>query len=63
MKIEEFYLKDHGFQIYVNKGCQTYGRTPEEMFQNKTVQEVFKEMQKGGCNTPPKTDRSDKWTT
>jgi hypothetical protein len=50
MGIEEFYLKDHDFQIFINKGCQTYGRTPEEMFQLATVREVYLSMQKGGIN-------------
>ena len=50
MGIKEFYLKDHDFQIFVNKGCQTYGRTPEEMFQNPIVIEYYKSLSKGGCN-------------
>lgn len=50
MKIEEFYLKDHGFQVYVNKGCQTYGRTPAEMFEDPIVKEYCRSLQKGGCN-------------
>lgn len=50
MKIEEFYLKDHGFQVYINKGCQTYGRTPAEMFEDPIVKEYYRSLQKGGCN-------------
>lgn len=50
MRIEEFYLKDYDFQIYVNKGCQTYGRTPAEMFENPIVKEYYRSLQKGGCN-------------
>lgn len=46
----DFYLTDHDFNIYVNKGCQTYDKTPEEMFDNAIVWEVYKEMQRGGCN-------------
>lgn len=48
--LSDFYLTDHDFNIYVNKGCQTYDKTPEEMFDNAIVWEVYKEMQKGGCN-------------
>lgn len=46
----DFYLTNHDFNIYVNKGCQTYDMTPEEMFDDAIVWEVYKEMQRGGCN-------------
>lgn len=49
-EIEDFYLKDHDFQVYINKGCQTYGRTPDEMFQNPIVREYYRSLMKGGCN-------------
>ena len=49
-KIEEFYIKDHDFQVFINKGCQTYGKTPDELFQNPMVMEYYLSMQKGGCN-------------
>ena len=48
--LSDFYLTDHDFNVYVNKGCQTYDMTPEEMFDNAIVWEVYKEMQRGGCN-------------
>lgn len=48
--IERFYLTNHTFNIFVNKGCQTYQRTKSEMLENATVIEVFREMQEGGCN-------------
>lgn len=46
----EFYLKDHDFEVYVNKGCQTYNKSRDEELDNAIVREVYKEMQKGGCN-------------
>lgn len=48
--IERFYLTNHDFNIIVNKGCQTYGKTKSEMLENATIIEIYKEMQKGGCN-------------
>lgn len=51
-KMKRFYLTDHDFNILVNKGCQTYHKTLDEELSNKTVQEIYKEMQKGGCNEP-----------
>ena len=45
-----FYLKNHDFEVYVNKGCQTYNKSRDEELNNAIVREVYKEMQKGGCN-------------
>lgn len=49
-EILDFYLKNHSFQVFVNKGSQTYGKTRDEMLENAIVREVYREMQKGGCN-------------
>lgn len=49
-EIERFYLTNHDFNIIVNKGSMTYGKTKDEMLANAIVQEICKEMQKGGCN-------------
>jgi hypothetical protein len=57
MGIEEFYLKDHDFQVYINKGCQTYGRTPDQMFKDPIVQEYYKSLIRGGCNHNEKQNR------
>lgn len=46
----DFYLKNHDFQVFINKGIQTYKKTRDEMFENAIVREVYREMQKGGCN-------------
>lgn len=46
----EFYLKDHDFEVYVNKGCQAYNKSRDEELDNAIVREVYREMQKGGCN-------------
>lgn len=48
--IERFYLTNHDFNIIVNKGSQIYGKTKDEMLENAIVKEIYKEMQKGGCN-------------
>lgn len=48
--ILDFYLKNHSFQVFVNKGMQTYGKTRDEMLENATVREVYRRMQKGECN-------------
>ncbi|MBQ1295611.1 MAG: hypothetical protein IIY21_16315 [Clostridiales bacterium] len=45
-----FYLTNHSFQVFVNKGCQTYNKTRDEMLNLATVKEVYREMQHGGCN-------------
>lgn len=45
-----FYLTNHSFQVFVNKGCQTYNKTSDEMLGLATVREVYREMQHGGCN-------------
>ena len=49
-EILDFYLKNHDFQVFVNKGSQVYGKTRDKMLSNATVREVYREMQKGGCN-------------
>ena len=46
----EFYLKDHDFEVYVNKGCQSYHKSRDEELSNAIVREVYKEMQEVGCN-------------
>lgn len=48
--IERFYLTNHDFNIIVNKGAQSYGKTKDEMLSNSTIREIYREMQKGGCN-------------
>lgn len=49
-EILEFYLKDHDFEVYVNKGCQSYNKTRDEELDNAIVREVYREMQRGGIN-------------
>lgn len=49
-KINRFYLTNHDFNIIVNKGAQTYGKTASEILELATVREIYREMQKGGCN-------------
>lgn len=49
-KIQEFYLTNHDFQIFVNKNIQSYHRTLEQEFQNPITQEYYLSLLKGGCN-------------
>ena len=48
--IERFYLTNHDFNIIVNKGIQTYGKSKDEMLSNVIVREIYSEMQEGGIN-------------
>jgi hypothetical protein len=48
--LEEFYLTNHDFNIFVNKGCQAYSRTLQEMLDDAITWEYYLSMQKGGCN-------------
>ena len=50
MTIDQFYLKDHDFQVFVNKNCQTYGKSPEYILQTPITRGYFESMQRGGCN-------------
>ena len=45
-----FYLTNHDFEVFVNKGIQAYSKTRDEMLQDAAVREVYKEMQERGCN-------------
>lgn len=49
-RMKHFYLTDHDFQIYVNKGCQMYRRTLDEMLISPITVEYYRSLQKGGCN-------------
>lgn len=46
----DFYLTNHTFNIFVNKGCQAYSRTLQEMLDDAITWEYYLSMQKGGCN-------------
>lgn len=52
--IERFYLTNHDFNIFVNKGCQTYNRSLPSMLADPITREYYLSMQKGGCNEPRK---------
>ena len=49
-EIERFYLTNHDFNVIVNKANQAYGKSKDETLQDVIIQEICKEMQKGGCN-------------
>ena len=46
----DFYLTNHTFNIFVNKGCQAYSRTLQEILNDAITWEYYLSMQKGGCN-------------
>ena len=48
--MEQFYLENHDFQVFVNKNCQTYGKSPEYILQTPTTREYYESLIKGGCN-------------
>lgn len=48
--IEQFYLTDHDFQVFVNKNIQSYGKKLDDELQNPITVEYYKSMQNGGCN-------------
>lgn len=50
--LENFYLTNHDFNIFVNKGCQTYNRSLPSMLADPITREYYLSMQKGGCNEP-----------
>ena len=54
--IERFYLTNHDFNIIVNKGIQTYGKSKDEMLSNVIVREIYSEMQEGGVNYHEKSN-------
>lgn len=54
--IERFYLTNHDFNIIVNKGIQTYGKSKDEMLSNVIVREIYSEMQEGGINYHEKSN-------
>ena len=49
-RMKHFYLTDHDFQTYVNKGCQMYRRTLDEMLISPITVEYYRSLQRGGCN-------------
>lgn len=48
--IENFYLTNHDFQVYVNKNSQAYGTTLEQELASPITQEYYKSLLKDGCN-------------
>ena len=48
--IEQFYLTNYDFQMFVNKNAQSYGKNLADELQNPITIEYYKSMQRGGCN-------------
>ena len=57
--IENFYLTNHDFQVYVNKNSQAYGTTLEQELQNPITIEYYKSLLQGGCNAKREDRRTD----
>lgn len=49
-EIYKFYLKNKDFKDYVDRCVETYGKDVSYMLETPIAQNVYKEMQKGGCN-------------
>lgn len=49
-RVQNFYLTNHDFNIIVNKGAQTYNKPASEILKLAIIREIYREMQKGGCN-------------
>ena len=49
-RMKRFYLTDYDFNLFVNKGCQTYKRTLDEQLADPITYEYYKSLQRGGCN-------------
>lgn len=49
-RMKRFYLTEYDFQLYVNKDCQTYGRTLDEELASPITVEYYRSLLKGGCN-------------
>lgn len=46
----QFYLKNEKFKDFIDDCVKTYGKDVPYMLETRTAKEVYKEMQKGGCN-------------
>lgn len=53
------YLTDYDFQLYVNKCCQSYHKTPEQVMASPITKEYCKSLQEGGCNYAGDKQRQD----
>ena len=49
-EIYKFYESNKNFKDYIDKCVATYGKDVPYMLETRTAEEVYKEMQKGGCN-------------
>lgn len=57
--IEQFYLTNYDFQLFVNKNIQTYGKKLVEELQNPITVEYYRSMQQGGCNAKSEDGNKD----
>lgn len=44
------YLTNYDFQVYVNKCCQSYHKSPEYILASPVTVAYCESLQKGGCN-------------
>lgn len=49
-EIYKFYLTNKDFKDYIEKCAETYDKDVPYILETKTAENVYKEMQKGGCN-------------
>lgn len=57
--IEQFYLTNYDFQLFVNKNIQTYGKKLVEELQNPITVEYYRSLLKGGCNAKSEDGAED----
>ena len=53
------YLTNYDFQIYVNKCCQSYHKSPEHIMASPVTVAYCESLQKGGCNEEQKYGNED----
>ena len=53
------YLTNYDFQLYVNKCCQSYHKSPEHIMASPVTVAYCESLQKGGCNAKSEDGRAD----
>ena len=54
-EIYQFYLNNEKYREFIDSCVKTYGKDVPYMLETRTAKEVYKEMQKGGCNEEKNT--------
>ena len=62
MDIKQFYLEDYDFQTFVNKNCQTYGKSLDYMLGTPTTIEYFRFLSERRTNGKGKPEQEQSGT-